>query len=426
MGNFRYFFLRHSISIIILSVSFTLTETTVNDKKTNIQCLPMWKYKKDFPICNNLFSEISVNLNSHSQQDQLDKISRNLSKWKWIIDTNCSSDIEIFICSIFTPICIETKEDIHLEINKQNSLKFPLSVGPCFDFCKNIENKCKYEIDQKMHTDQWPQEFQCRRETNEFCINSNGRSYENIVSKSELYGCHIFQEFSPHTDITDDLCQSDLVFRVGLNFEKFDPVKLQPKSVGASLFRIPENLFPYILCPGWRHKSLHYQRRRHRHRRLTKSTIEMRRRQCIIHSLLSRINLEWLRRPSQHYIEEHMNKETIEDDVENEYMAKAWKACYQYSKIPLRRGLYLLMARRSRPPTITAEDELVYERNTYHHYYHFFPSKYLENDYQFHFPQYQRRRLTNFQVTKVLFISAQNEKKLKKAFQPFLRNKCFT
>lgn len=81
-------------------------------------------------------------------QSSQEAASNDLNLLEQFIDTECSRDLKLFLCSLYAPYC-----------NASATLDF--QIKPCRDLCLNVRDRCLKTMEEAGHT--WPNSWKCGR-----------------------------------------------------------------------------------------------------------------------------------------------------------------------------------------------------------------------------------------------------------------------
>lgn len=102
------------------------------------------------PMCKGIGWNVTALPNQFDHQKQED-VAISLASFRPLIETKCSDDLLVFLCSVHTPICLEDGED---------SIKVP----PCRSVCIRARRGCssvfaKFDV-------KWPESMDCKNYPN--------------------------------------------------------------------------------------------------------------------------------------------------------------------------------------------------------------------------------------------------------------------
>lgn len=126
-------------------------------------CVPI---PANMSLCANInYSQMKTpNLLGH---ETIEEIVYQSSVWQPLISVNCHKDTQLFLCSLFAPVCVEQESAL---------------IYPCRSLCESVKNSC--EGPMLSYNYPWPSMFNCSRfpVDNGLCI----QSFDQSSSSSSL------------------------------------------------------------------------------------------------------------------------------------------------------------------------------------------------------------------------------------------------
>nr|UYR58211.1 sFRP1/2/5 precursor [Eupentacta fraudatrix] len=114
-------------------------------------------------LCHNIgYSTMRMpNLLEH---DSLDEVNYQALSWIPLVDRNCHRDTQLFLCSLFAPVCLERL------------------IYPCRSLCQAVRDGCEPLMQQNCF--EWPDMLDCDKfpEDNDLCIKSEMLASPNASS----------------------------------------------------------------------------------------------------------------------------------------------------------------------------------------------------------------------------------------------------
>lgn len=112
-------------------------------------------------LCRNInYNQMKVpNLLGH---DSIDEIVYQSSVWMPLLKVNCHVDTQLFLCSLFAPVCVDQQPQTQ--------------IYPCRSLCEAVKQSC--EAPMLSYNYPWPSMFNCSRfpDDNGLCVpTSSGR-----------------------------------------------------------------------------------------------------------------------------------------------------------------------------------------------------------------------------------------------------------
>lgn len=108
-------------------------------------------------LCHNIGYE-KMRLPNLLEHDNLNEVAEQAVNWNPLIGIRCHPDTQVFLCSLFSPICLERP------------------VYPCRSLCENVRDDCEGYMMTYGFT--WPSMFRCDKfpEDDELCIHGPSKS----------------------------------------------------------------------------------------------------------------------------------------------------------------------------------------------------------------------------------------------------------
>lgn len=125
-------------------------------------------------------------LPNHLKHTRKDEIELEINHWKKLVDYRCHAHLELFLCSMYAPVCPKaaTEED-----------RERVKIFPCRSLCQSVRNKCEPIMNK--YKFQWPDNiFNCSTfpdESTNLCISSE------LVSRNSTKPVNITPPANPIT-----------------------------------------------------------------------------------------------------------------------------------------------------------------------------------------------------------------------------------
>jgi hypothetical protein len=133
------------------------------------------KIPSKMSLCNNINYK-SMKMPNLLGHETLSEIEHQSTAWQPLLSIGCHKDTQLFLCSLFAPVCIEQASQA--------------TIYPCRSLCESVKSNC--EAPMLAYNYPWPSMFNCSQfpEDNGFCIQPSSQS-TNInkpieVSKKKL------------------------------------------------------------------------------------------------------------------------------------------------------------------------------------------------------------------------------------------------
>lgn len=178
---------------------------------------------KDAPLCNMNSYDTVQPFNNTFGHTSLSTAIAELHKFAYLFKReSCKRKIELFLCSLYLPICVSEKTDAREKVILD---KIGLLL-PCRDDCEEARQVCAPDL--KMAKSEWPEEWNCRKfnwhREDSMCVINNTEEYPH---KSPTGKAHVITDpllnseeppitesrpvFPPEPEIsTETMCEDDL------------------------------------------------------------------------------------------------------------------------------------------------------------------------------------------------------------------------
>jgi len=124
------------------------------------------------------------------EHDTLKEVSQQASSWVRLLDVKCHADTQVFLCSLFAPVCLDRP------------------VWPCRSLCEAVKSGCEDRM--LRYGFPWPEMLRCDQYPldDDLCIglrvpDSRGNTQCPACTQSETYD-----------NIIDNYCTSDVAMRI--------------------------------------------------------------------------------------------------------------------------------------------------------------------------------------------------------------------
>lgn len=101
------------------------------------------------PLCTNMQYSLT-SMPNHLLMDSQDEATAELTQFKSLVHVNCSAELQFFLCSMYTPICIPNYEK---------------AIPPCRAVCERVKSGCLplmreygFSWPERMACELWPEE----------------------------------------------------------------------------------------------------------------------------------------------------------------------------------------------------------------------------------------------------------------------------
>ncbi|VDM57723.1 unnamed protein product [Angiostrongylus costaricensis] len=179
-------------SLLVPSVYSTyLSESWMlsSEKPTGPQCVTI---PRNLTICYGMqYSQMRLpNLLEH---ETINEAIHQSNDWKSLLQLNCHPDTQLFLCSLFAPICLPTMDK---------------EILPCRSLCWAVKQGCEGRM--SIYGFPWPEMLSCEKypEDNDMCIKA-----VNTEKQARDISCPACIQVGTYENLVDHFCRSQLVLK---------------------------------------------------------------------------------------------------------------------------------------------------------------------------------------------------------------------
>ncbi|CAH1785830.1 unnamed protein product [Owenia fusiformis] len=124
--------------------------------------------------------------------DTISEVTQQAKSWVPLLGLRCHPDTKIFLCSLFSPMCLDRL------------------IWPCRSLCEAVKSGCELRMAQ--YGFPWPEMVRCDKfpEDNDLCIPVNSTSSGNADDNT----CRACKKPDTFEGIVDGFCNSDFVLKM--------------------------------------------------------------------------------------------------------------------------------------------------------------------------------------------------------------------
>ncbi|KAJ1363167.1 hypothetical protein KIN20_022963 [Parelaphostrongylus tenuis] len=160
-----------------------------SEKPTSPQCVPI---PRNLTICYGMqYNQMRLpNLLEH---ETINEAIHQSSDWKSLLQLNCHPDTQLFLCSLFAPICLPTMDK---------------EILPCRSLCRAVKQGCEGRM--SIYGFPWPEMLSCEKypEDNDMCIKA-----VNTEKQARDTSCPACVQVGTYENLVDHFCRSQLVLK---------------------------------------------------------------------------------------------------------------------------------------------------------------------------------------------------------------------
>nr|AFN44721.1 soluble frizzled-related protein [Bugula neritina] len=170
------------------------------------KCVPI---PSNMTLCQNIGYN-SMRIPNVLEHDSLEEATQQASSWKPLVGVRCHADTQIFLCSLFSPICLERV------------------ILPCRSLCEGVQRSCEGYM--KRYGFPWPEMFQCDKfpADNDLCIPGRSSTTNQTVDDQVCQPC---QEPDTYEGILDNYCKTQYVIRATIKGLHTESTTAEPGEV---------------------------------------------------------------------------------------------------------------------------------------------------------------------------------------------------
>ncbi|KAM3725722.1 Secreted frizzled-related protein [Dirofilaria immitis] len=128
------------------------------------------------------------------EHETVDEVIEQAAPWIPLHRLNCHPDTQLFLCSLFAPVCLTTMDR---------------EIMPCQSLCTAVQQGCENRMRQ--YGFPWPEMLSCNKypKDNDMCIDAVSEKARNLSDT-----CSSCSQVSTYENILDHYCRSQIVVKV--------------------------------------------------------------------------------------------------------------------------------------------------------------------------------------------------------------------
>ncbi|XP_068997543.1 secreted frizzled-related protein 2 [Embiotoca jacksoni] len=194
----------------------SISEGGLWEPRSSSHCVPI---PSGMALCQNIGYDTMRMPNLLGHETPAEAVQQSAS-WLPLLARECHPGARIFLCSLFTPICLD---------------RF---ISPCRSLCESVRDSCApimscygYPWPEILRCDQYPADhLMCISSVTNTTVHTAGRG----VPQASCRDCEL-EETSSSKDTLETFCRSDFVVKLRLARLKYSPVSLSQFSLTAKL-----------------------------------------------------------------------------------------------------------------------------------------------------------------------------------------------
>ncbi|CAJ0602950.1 unnamed protein product [Cylicocyclus nassatus] len=131
------------------------------------------------------------------EHETINEAIHQSSDWKSLLQLNCHPDTQLFLCSLFAPICLPTMDK---------------EILPCRSLCEAVKQGCEGRM--SVYGFPWPEMLSCDKypEDNDMCIKAM-----STEKQARDISCPACSQVGTYENLVDHFCRSQLVVKARIN-----------------------------------------------------------------------------------------------------------------------------------------------------------------------------------------------------------------
>ncbi|EYC27072.1 hypothetical protein Y032_0009g505 [Ancylostoma ceylanicum] len=196
------------VSLLLAALLLTASSAYLSDswmlsseRPTGPRCVPI---PHNLTICYGMqYSQMRLpNLLEH---ETINEAIHQSSDWKSLLQLNCHPDTQLFLCSLFAPICLPTMDK---------------EIFPCRSLCQAVKQGCEGRM--SVYGFPWPEMLSCDKypEDNDMCIKAMNNEKQGKLARpmhARDISCPACSQVGTYENLVDHFCRSQLVVKARVN-----------------------------------------------------------------------------------------------------------------------------------------------------------------------------------------------------------------
>ncbi|CAG2225190.1 SFRP5 [Mytilus edulis] len=165
--------------------------TLLSGRMSQPKCIDI---PKNLTLCQNIGYD-QMRLPNLLDHDSINEVIQQSRSWISLLGVHCHPDTKLFLCSLFSPVCLERDREIY----------------PCRSLCESVRDGC--ETIMKAYSYKWPDMVRCDKfpDDTEMCI--PGQSTVMPTTQNMCSACNQINTFE---SLIHNYCRSTVVIKVKL------------------------------------------------------------------------------------------------------------------------------------------------------------------------------------------------------------------
>ncbi|TKR78348.1 hypothetical protein L596_019163 [Steinernema carpocapsae] len=133
------------------------------------------------------------------EHETLEEAIEQSTPWSSLTALNCHADTQLFLCSLFAPVCLPNLDN---------------HILPCRSLCESVQQGCENRMVQYGFA--WPEMLKCSKypEDNDMCIKAVNTMKQDNSTQATCKSC---QQIGTYENLVDNFCRSHIVIKARLS-----------------------------------------------------------------------------------------------------------------------------------------------------------------------------------------------------------------
>ncbi|XP_047485218.1 secreted frizzled-related protein 5-like isoform X2 [Penaeus chinensis] len=155
---------------------------------------------ESMPLCSGIDYN-KMRLPNLLEHDTLKEAQQQAGYWVPLLNLRCHADTQLFLCSLFTPVCLESP------------------IYPCRSLCEAVRNGCESRM--RTYSFPWPDMLRCDKFPldNDMCI-----TVQHTKSQRPDGDCEVCQPVETYENILDNFCRAAVVVKTRVKKQRKNKV----------------------------------------------------------------------------------------------------------------------------------------------------------------------------------------------------------
>ncbi|XP_063398463.1 secreted frizzled-related protein 5-like isoform X1 [Mytilus trossulus] len=170
--------------------------TLLSGRMSQPKCIDI---PKNLTLCQNIGYD-QMRLPNLLDHDSINEVIQQSRSWISLLGVHCHPDTKLFLCSLFSPVCLERDREIY----------------PCRSLCESVRDGC--ETIMKAYSYKWPDMVRCDKfpDDTEMCIPGQSTVMPTSRYNKPQNMCSSCNQINTFESLIHNYCRSTVVIKVKL------------------------------------------------------------------------------------------------------------------------------------------------------------------------------------------------------------------